>query len=47
MIDFELPEQIVAARDMMHAAAENLMRPIAREYDEKEHEKPWDFINMV
>ena len=47
MIDFELPEQIVAARDMMHGAAENLMRPIAREYDEKEHEKPWDFINMV
>src|SRR5207249_4438232 len=23
------------------------MRPIAREYDECEHEKPWDFLNMM
>ncbi len=27
--------------------AEHAMRPIAREYDEREHEKPWDFINMM
>jgi acyl-CoA dehydrogenase len=32
---------------MVHMVAENAMRPIAREYDEREHEKPWDFLNMM
>lgn len=47
MIDFELPEQIVAARDEMREKALKLMRPVAREYDEREHEKPWDYINTI
>ena len=47
MIDFELPEQIVAARDEMHEMAKKHMRPVAREYDEREHEKPWDYINLI
>lgn len=47
MIDFELPEQIVAAQKQMHEIAAKHMRPIAREYDEREHEKPWDFINLM
>ncbi|MBI5117249.1 acyl-CoA dehydrogenase family protein [Candidatus Poribacteria bacterium] len=47
MIDFELPEQLVTAQDKMHALAEKRMRPIAREFDEREHEKPWDFINFM
>ena len=47
MIDFELPKQIVAAREKTHELVAKHMRPIAREYDEKEHEKPWDFINLV
>jgi acyl-CoA dehydrogenase len=47
MIDFELPEQLVAAQKKMHELAEKRMRPIAREYDEREHEKPWDFINFM
>jgi acyl-CoA dehydrogenase len=47
MIDFELPERIVAERDKMRALAAKHMRPIAREYDEREHEKPWDFINFM
>jgi len=34
-------------RKMVHAVAEQAMRPIAREYDEREHEKPWDFLNMM
>src|SRR5204863_135504 len=34
-------------RQMVHAVAEQAMRPIAREYDEREHEKPWDFLNMM
>lgn len=47
MIDFELPKEIQQVRDMVHMVAENAMRPIAREYDEREHEKPWDFLNMM
>lgn len=47
MIDFELPREIQQTRDMVHMVAENAMRPIAREYDEREHEKPWDFLNMM
>ncbi len=47
MIDFELPEAVVAAQKEMRELAANHMRPVAREYDEKEHEKPWDFINFM
>ncbi len=47
MIDFELPEQITAAREKTHEMALKHMRPAAREYDEKEHEKPWDYINLI
>src|SRR6185369_9216148 len=34
-------------REQLHMLAEHAMRPIARHYDENEHEKPWDFINMM
>jgi acyl-CoA dehydrogenase len=47
MIDFELSPDIAATYDQLHMLAEHAMRPIAREYDEREHEKPWDFINMM
>src|SRR5437870_4379825 len=47
MIDFELSEGVQIQRQMVHAVAEQAMRPIAREYDEREHEKPWDFLNMM
>src|SRR5438093_12457941 len=47
MIDFELSEGVQIQRQMVHAVAEQAMRPIAREYDECEHEKPWDFLNMM
>ena len=48
MIDFELSENTTKMKTMVHMLAENMMRPIAREYDENEHgEKPWDFINMM
>ena len=32
---------------MIHMLAEQAMRPISREYDEREHEKPWDFLKMM
>ncbi len=47
MIDFGLSATIERARQMTHAVAEGMMRPISREYDEREHEKPWDFINTM
>src|SRR5690349_17127666 len=47
MIDFELSDAVKSMQMMVHAVAEQAMRPIAREYDEREHEKPWDFLNMM
>ena len=47
MIDFELSPEIERTRQMIHMAAEQAMRPISREYDEREHEKPWDFLNLM
>ena len=47
MINFELSDAISKTRERMHLMAEHMMRPIAREYDEREHEKPWDFINTA
>ena len=47
MIDYELSPDIAATREQLHMVAEHAMRPIARDFDEREHEKPWDFINMM
>src|SRR5882724_5900359 len=47
MVDFERSPDIAAQREQLHMLAEHAMRPIARDYDEREHEKPWDFINMM
>ncbi len=47
MIDFELSDATKNMQQMTHMLAEQAMRPISRECDEKEHEKPWDFLNMM
>ncbi|MFQ5665755.1 MAG: acyl-CoA dehydrogenase family protein [Candidatus Binatia bacterium] len=47
MIDFELSPEIERTKQTVHLLAEQAMRPISREYDEREHEKPWDFLNMM
>jgi len=47
MIDFELSPRIKGTRNMIHMFAESEVRPIARQYDEQEHEKPWDLLTMV
>ena len=47
MIDFELSDATGNARKMTHMVAEQMMRPISRQCDEQEHEKPWDFINAM
>jgi len=47
MIDFALSEEIENYRQLIHALAENTMRPISREYDEREHEKPREWLRMM
>jgi len=47
MIDFEMPQEIRNAQNMIHMVAEQAMRPISREYDEREHERAWDFHQMM
>ena len=47
MIDFEAPSVIQRNVEMIKMTAENMMRPVARQYDENEHERPQDYINMT
>jgi len=43
MIDFELEPAVIRMLDLYHASAEQMMRPISRQYDENEHEEPRQF----
>jgi acyl-CoA dehydrogenase len=47
MIDFELEPQMISRVQMYHMLAENMMRPISRQYDELEHEKPTQFLQAM
>lgn len=47
MIDFSLSPETEALRSAVHELAASTMRPIAREYDEREHEKPTEWLNMM
>ena len=47
MIDFALSPAIKNTQQMIHQVAETTMRPISREYDEREHEKPTEWLNMM
>jgi len=47
MIDFEFAPHVVNQLRVYQAIARNMMRPISREYDEREHDKPWDFIEAM
>jgi acyl-CoA dehydrogenase len=47
MIDFALSPEIENTRTMIHMVADSTMRPIAREYDEREHEKPTEWLTMM
>ena len=47
MIDFELSPRIKGTKNMIRSFAESAVRPIARQYDEQEHEKPWDLLKMI
>jgi acyl-CoA dehydrogenase len=47
MINFEMPESLRKTSVLMQTVAENMMRPVARYFDEHEHEIPWDYINFM
>lgn len=47
MVDFELPKSLTQMRGLIRQLAIHKLRPVAREWDEKEHEVPWPVINEV
>ena len=47
MISFETPEKIQHTVNLITMVAENMMRPVARYFDDHEHEVPWDYINFM
>jgi len=47
MIDFELEPSVLNRLKMYRAVSEHMMRPISREYDEREHEKPTQFYESM
>ena len=47
MIDFELPEPVKRQVEFITMMGQQVMRPVARYYDEHESERPWDYINMM
>jgi acyl-CoA dehydrogenase len=46
-MDFSLSEAAKTRQETMRFVAEQLMRPISREYDEAEHENPTEFFNTM
>ncbi len=46
-IEFKLPEHIANQTGLSKMLAEQVMRSISRHYDEHEHERPWEYINVI
>jgi acyl-CoA dehydrogenase len=46
-MDFTLSEAAKNRRAMMRMVAEQMMRPISRQFDEEEHTEPMEFFNMM
>jgi acyl-CoA dehydrogenase len=40
VINLELPEQLEGLSQLMHAVAQNVLRPVSRKYDTQEHDVP-------
>src|SRR5271170_3754144 len=47
MIDFEIEPSVLKRVKMFHMVADSVMRPISREYDEKEHEEPEQYFKTM
>ena len=46
-MDFSLSDAAKKRKETMRFVAEHLMRPISRQFDEQEHENPWEFFNTM
>src|SRR5690349_19288902 len=46
-INFEIPEHITQQMQMVQMAAEYSMRPVSRELDEHEHDRPTQFVETM
>jgi acyl-CoA dehydrogenase len=46
-IEFETPKPIVGMNMMLQTVADNMMRPVSREFDENEHTIPFDYIEFM
>ncbi|MDQ4077880.1 MAG: acyl-CoA dehydrogenase family protein [Chloroflexota bacterium] len=49
MIDFSKPKPILMQEEILTGVAQQVMRPIARKYDDLEemHERPWEYIDAI
>lgn len=47
MIEFEAPKPIQMLTTALETVAVNMMRPVSRQFDENEHDIPWDYINFM
>lgn len=49
MIDFSKPKPILIQNNILTSVARDVMRPIARKYDDAEdtHARPWEYINAM
>jgi acyl-CoA dehydrogenase len=47
MIDFEIEASVAKRVKMFHMVADGVMRPISREYDEKEHAEPEQYFQTM
>ena len=47
MIEFDPPKPIKLTDTALETVAINMMRPKSRDFDEHEHEIPWDYINFM
>ncbi len=47
MISFAMPERITNELQMAEMVARQVMRPNSRKYDEQEHERPVEYINIM
>jgi len=46
-IEFEAPKPIAQTQFVLKTVAEEMMRPKSREFDEHEHDIPWDYIEFT
>ncbi len=47
MINFDMPAEIGERLKMLRRFSIEKMRPVARYYDDNEHEIPWEFVNAL